>query len=101
MHIQYRFSRLATCTCITFFFKEGKSHTNFCARQLDIFNLPFLYRASPTSHLERIQRVAMSFIKDFRHQPYDERLIVFRRFAPNQKGLEDPKTNVGYKTLIY
>ncbi len=28
-------------------------------------------------------------------------LVVLCRCPPNQKGLEDPKTNSGYKTLIY
>ncbi len=27
--------------------------------------------------------------------------VVFGRYSPNQKGFEDPKTNWGYKTLIY
>ncbi len=27
--------------------------------------------------------------------------VELRRYPPNQKGLADPKTNSGYKTLVY
>ncbi len=27
--------------------------------------------------------------------------VELSRYSPNQKGLEDPKTNSGYKTLVY